>query len=346
MVDSVFPLASVAGDARTFVTDLFTGAWHGDPFSMLIVGIAVLIVLRFAAVRWVYEIAKQTFIFGGLAYGVWLGSAEIGERYSEGWGRGIRYGGLAVVATLFFIMVYMFFLREARAKDAARRRASSAGLALEGRGPMGGTVTVRPGGESMRVGSGPLQHQGLPVHRQATPATVEAPGRPPDAAALRGDPPAETTKVEDVLRKLNVLGTSRDQSLLTVMVLILVAEFGVFTSRTIAAPNATVGMFLFGGFALAAVVYVKTSYAKYWTGVQHFVFATVFAIALSVVMLVYWQGEFCTNAATSLDDCSPDQVAALSWRRALTPSFYFSSDGLIATISGVAFSTLLTKGGK
>ncbi len=326
------PYALAASDATEFFANLVTGAKDGDPLSLLVVGIAVLIVLRFTAVRWVWLLAKQTFIFGGLAYAVHLvsGSALVVEGLGEGAARALRYAGFVVVGGLYLVMVYMFFLRRAHEKDAAGKKAHRDARRVTLHGP---TTT--------RVGAGPLQGQGLAVTQKTQEVEVET-KRP------TGD--AEPSRLEDVLRKINVLSANRDQNLMTVMLLILVAEFGVFSSFTIAAPSATVGMALFGALVVGAVVFVKTSYQDYWKGVRHFAFATVFAMALSVIMLVYWQGTYCDTSAavanaTASSDCAGDPDAALSWAVALDPQFYFRSDGLIAAITGVAFSTLLTKGG-
>lgn len=331
MIPSQGPVAVSADSAKDFFVNLVTGVAHGDLLSIAVVGIVALVILRFAAARWVFTLAKQLLIFGGLGFAVWWSGQEVQQRYGDPLGQLVLYGGFAIVGVLLFAMLYMFFLRRTREQAFQETREP-------------GRIDVGPGGHATRVGAGALQHQGLPVHRQKTGATVHAspataPMTPRPTPAGGAAPVEEHGRVEDLLRKINVLGASKDQNLLTVMVLILVAEFGVFTSRTIAAPDPQVGMVLFAVFAAGAVVFIKTSYKNYLTGIRHFVFATIFAVGLSLVMLVYWQQTYCVGGGECVDP------QALTWSVALNPNFYFQSDGLIAAITAVAFSTLLTKGG-
>lgn len=318
----------VAATAGEFFTNLVTGVKDGDPLALVIVGIVALVILRFVLARWMWTLVKQAVIFGGLAYGVYRASGALTDRGYETIGLTLRYGGFAVLAILLFAMLYMFFLRRAREKDAADRKAGKVSAGETG------------GGTTMRVGGGPLKGQGLPVTHEATKREKSPASAGPD------DSPG---RLEDVLSKVNVLGASKDQNILTVFVLIMVAEFGVFTSKTIPAPNAQIGMVLFGIFLVAAVVFVKTSYKNYWTGVRHFVFATVFALVLAVVMLAYWQAEYCDAdqlaEGETVDECPDHAMEPLTLATATNPNFFFASDGLIAAITGVAFSTLLTKGG-
>ncbi len=331
---SAFPLARFHVETGEFITNIFTNAFEGDLLSLVVLAIVALIILKFVAARWVFTLVKQIMIFGGLAFAVGYGAfgdGGIGDRYGDTAGQVFLVVGGTIVAGLFFIMLYMFFLRRRREKA----------LIAEGMDPeeVRKTVSAKRSQKagrstSMRVGAGSLSGQGMPVHYQRAggskaAAAGAAGGGGSGAAAGTGaaaaPADAEMSRMEETLKKMNVLGATKEQNLLTVSVLILVAQFGVFTSRTVAAPNAGVGMALFAIFVVAAAVFVMTAYENRMKGIVHFVYATIFALVASVVLLVYWQGN--------------------SWTTAVDPGFFFASDALIAAITGVAFSTLLTKGG-
>jgi hypothetical protein len=351
---SALPVASAHITTWEFIRNLFTGAFHGDLLSIVVLAIVALIVLRLIAARWVFVLAKQTMIFGGLAFVVWYGAygeGAIADRWGDTAANAFAVVGGLVVATLFFIMLYIFFLRRGREKAAikagmspeqARQIAYGKGAkALEGKKPT-----------TMRMGAGALAGQGLPVHYQKGKAAPTGGGGSSaggsSSQAAMADP--ETSRLEETLKKMNVLGATKEQNLMTVSVLILVAQFGVFTSRTVSAPNATIGMTLFAIFVVAATVFVMTAYKDKMKGVVHFVYATIFALILAGVLLVYWQQTFlCAdypNAQAISSACTAATTEVpVTWSIALNPRFFFASDGLIAAITGVAFSTLLTKGG-
>lgn len=328
---SALPLAHFHVETGGFIARIFTKAFEGDLLSLVVLAIVALIIIKFVAARWVFTLAKQTMIFGGLAFAVGYGAfgdGGIGDRFGDTAGQVFLVVGGTIVAGLFFVMLYIFFLRRRREKA----------LIAEGMDPEQARKTVaakKSGrGASMRMGAGSLSGQGLPVHYEkagrpkATGAAASGGGGgavPMGGATAATPADMEASRMEETLKKMNVLGATKEQNLLTVSVLILVAQFGVFTSRTVAAPNAGVGMALFGIFVVAAAVFVMTAYENRMKGIVHFVYATIFALVASVVLLVYWQGN--------------------SWAVAVDPGFFFASDALIAAITGVAFSTLLTKGG-
>lgn len=348
------PLAE--GHVGEFFRNIFTGAFDGDLLSIVVLAIVALIILRFIAARWVFVLVKQIMIFGGLGFAVWYGAfgdGGIGDRWGETAGQAFLVVGGAIVTVLFFIMLYMFAVRRKREKalvasgmhpDEARKIAFGKGAkSMEGKKGKKST---------MRVGSGSLQGQGLPVHFQKSSPKAAGAGGGGGSTQGSGQHPEdlEVSRMEETLKRMNVLGATKEQNLLTVSVLILVAQFGVFTSRTVSAPNATVGMTLFGIFVVAAAVFVMTAYEDRMKGIIHFVYATIFALVLSGFLLVYWAQTFeCggyNNAELISDACANGaDNAAVTWATVLQPRFYFASEGLIAMITGVAFSTLLTKGG-
>ncbi|MBW3583205.1 MAG: hypothetical protein KY455_08925 [Euryarchaeota archaeon] len=346
--------ANTVDTAKDFFINIFTGVQDGDIFSLIVVGIGIWILARLLFARWVFTIVNNTMIAGGLGYAVWWGAKWLEtEKGMTTASQVLLIGGGLLVFFLYFAMIYTAILRHQREKNVPDKPAKAKGkVAVTGANPstaFGRKTTVRPGATTTRIGAGPLQHQNIPIHQTKEPATVEfeetgqAPGGAKPTAA-GAEPLHETNRLEDVLGKMNILGKSSDQNIMTVMVLILVAEFGVFTGKTIAAPTAQTGMFLAAIFAVGAIVFVKTSYKDYWRGVRHFVFATLFAVGLSLVMLVYWQTWCDPGVAAAAAECV-EMTGNSRWSTVLNPNYYFASDGLIAAISAVAFSTLLTKGG-
>jgi FtsH-binding integral membrane protein len=343
-------LASVALDAREFFMNLFTGALRGDFLSLVVVASVALVVLRFTVAKWLFTLIKQIVIFGGLAFAVWFGAHAIEARWGPAAGQAVLYVGGTVVLGLFFIMLYMFFLRRAREKEMLAR----------GVDPRVAKRTT-PNRTAMRVGAGPLAGQGVPVHYEKASVMPVAAGAGSGQGMAAGVGYAtaaprpvdhDASRLEETLKKLNILGAAKEQNLVTVAVLILVAQFGVFTSRTISAPNHSVGLVLFSIFIALSVVFVKTAYKNYLKGITHFTFAIIFAFVLSALILVYWQQRFACGDfpqaelidAACMGAAATDEVP-ITWATVVDPRFYFASDGLIAAITGVAFSTLLTKGG-
>ncbi len=347
------PLATAHVGTWDFITNIFTNAFSGDLLAIVVLSILALLILKFIVARWVFTLVKQIVIFGGLAFAVWFGSRAIGVEFGRIAELVVLIVGGAVVTVLFFIMLYMFFLRRGREKAALKAGMSQEEARNYAYGK-GANAMKDSKGTGMRIGAGSLQRQGLPVHYQKSGKATAAGGGGGGSAggASRASAPAdeEESRLEETLKKMNILGATKQQNLLTVSVLILVAQFGVFTSRTVSAPTASVGTVLFAIFLAAATIFVMTAYDDRMKGLVHFVYATIFALALSGLLLVYWVQTFdCSaygNAQAISDACANGaQEATITWGTVLQPRFYFASEGLIAMITGVAFSTLLTKGG-
>ena len=108
-----------------------------------------------------------------------------------------------------------------------------------------------------------------------------------------------------------------DKSLLSVLAFMMVAQFGVFSSKTIAAPNTQIGLSLFIAFSVGAFLFIKQSYKKYTTGVMHLLFTLVIGFALSVFLGSVW------------NEIPIGELISLA---------YFKTESLIALISGMALS--------
>jgi hypothetical protein len=111
-----------------------------------------------------------------------------------------------------------------------------------------------------------------------------------------------------------------DRSLLAVLSYVIIAQFGVFSSRTISAPNPMTGLIFLAVFILGAFIFIKTTYHSYLKGITHLIIASIFGLILSCVLAVYW-AEMPFEAVLSLE--------------------YFSSDALVAFVTGIAISLLM-----
>jgi hypothetical protein len=111
-----------------------------------------------------------------------------------------------------------------------------------------------------------------------------------------------------------------EKSLLSVLAYIIVGEFGVFSSITIAAPNPQVGMGFVGAFLVGALLFLRNTYADYVKGLKHLLVAAVFAVVLSIVLGHYW---------------------ALIPAEKLLSIDYFGTSAAVAVVTGIAVSLLL-----
>ncbi len=86
----------------------------------------------------------------------------------------------------------------------------------------------------------------------------------------------------------NVFAAFHDRSLLAVLSYMVVAEFGVFSGVTVSAPNETVGLIFLGLFLVAALIFIKSTYHNYLTGVKHLFVALAFGAGLSILLGHIW----------------------------------------------------------
>lgn len=112
----------------------------------------------------------------------------------------------------------------------------------------------------------------------------------------------------------------KDRGLGVVVAYLIVAEFGVMSSKTVAAPNAAVGMLFFFSFMLAALFFVRQTYMDYNTGIRHFVAAIVIGGILSFILGALW-GGYSINQLLSTE--------------------YFTTDSMVAFLTGIAVSLFM-----
>jgi len=108
-----------------------------------------------------------------------------------------------------------------------------------------------------------------------------------------------------------------DKSLLSVLTFLVVAEFGVFSSATISAPNVQIGVIMFLIFMIFSFVFIKQSYKDYKKGLTHIVITFVLGVILAVILGHSWAGI-------------PFSI--------LFSMQVFATESLVALISGMALS--------
>ncbi|MFY9801113.1 MAG: hypothetical protein WAK10_07690, partial [Methanoregula sp.] len=123
-----------------------------------------------------------------------------------------------------------------------------------------------------------------------------------------------------VKRKFSLESLKSDKTIGAVIAYIIIAEFGVFSSKTTAAPTIEAGLLFFVGFLLASVVFIRLTYHDYWRGLRHLAAALIIGGALSLILGYFW--------------------GAIPFDHLLSLS-YFTTDALVALITGLALSLFM-----
>ncbi len=106
------------------------------------------------------------------------------------------------------------------------------------------------------------------------------------------------------------------------IVYLIISEFGVFSSKTISAPNPTVGAAIFFIFVFGALIYIM-SLKERTKETERFLITLVAGITIAIILAVSWS--------------SMPLIDVLSLK-------FFSSDALVAVVTGTAISMYM--GGK
>ena len=101
---------------------------------------------------------------------------------------------------------------------------------------------------------------------------------------------------------------------------LIVAEFGVISSKTVAAPDITTGIIFFVVFMVAALFFINQSYNDRNRGIRHFILAFLIGGALSIILGYFWGGYSISE---------------------LLSESYFISDSLVAFVTGIAVSLFM-----
>ncbi|WP_421908352.1 hypothetical protein [Methanolacinia petrolearia] len=109
-----------------------------------------------------------------------------------------------------------------------------------------------------------------------------------------------------------------------VIIYLIIAEFGIFSSKTIAAVSSEMGFYFFIIFMAAGFIFIKLTYHDYLKGLRHFAVVTLLGFILSIILGHFW-GGVPLDTLLSMD--------------------YFGSDALVALITGIALSLFMSSKG-
>jgi hypothetical protein len=126
-----------------------------------------------------------------------------------------------------------------------------------------------------------------------------------------------------VKETLSVSNLKNDRSLGAVLAYLIIAQFGVFSSKTIPAPTFQVGLTFFALFLVAGIFFIHFTYNNYLTGLRHLVLAVIVGTIVSLILGYFWAGI-------------PSETL-------FSPAF-FQTDALVALVTGLALSLFM--GGK
>jgi hypothetical protein len=120
--------------------------------------------------------------------------------------------------------------------------------------------------------------------------------------------------------EISLSALKSDKRIGAVVAYIIIAEFGVFSSKTTHAPNIETGLIFFGGFMLASLIFIRLTYRDYYRGLRHLGAAVLIGGILSLILGYFWGG------------IPLDQLFSLN---------YFATDALVALITGIALSLFM-----
>ncbi|MBN1502897.1 hypothetical protein JW930_05100 [Candidatus Woesearchaeota archaeon] len=135
-----------------------------------------------------------------------------------------------------------------------------------------------------------------------------------ESKAVHPEYESHTTSVKDAFSKHAI---QSDKSLLTVLLYCIVAEFGVFSSRTISAPSVKVGVTFFAIFVVALLIFIKTYYADYKVALTYLSVTFGGGLLLAIILGHFW-GNYPLVDLLSIN--------------------FFKTDSLVALITGISVS--------
>jgi len=157
--------------------------------------------------------------------------------------------------------------------------------------------------------------EGAPDRRE--PVAVGTPEQPGVFENKPGEMATFGAKVRD---EISLSALKNDKRIGAVVAYIIIAEFGVFSSKTTHAPNIETGLIFFGGFMLASLIFIRLTYSDYYRGLRHLGAAVLIGGVLSLILGYFWGG------------IPLDQLFSLN---------YFATDALVALITGIALSLFM-----
>lgn len=222
--------------------------------------------------------------------------------------------GFIAISISLYVALQSFY--EARAEPVAPvpGEAEVPGGAEAARAAPGTYAELKPSEPVPIPATEPLEAP--PAVSAATQIPVTAPPAPVPESAGGG-------KISAMRETLSVSNLKSDKSLGAVLAYLVVAQFGVFSSKTMPAPSFQVGVAFFVLFIIAGLFFIHFTYNNYLTGLRHLGMAIIIGTIIAMVLGYFW------------GNIPLDQLFSLA---------FFQTDALVALVTGLALSLFM--GGK
>jgi len=132
---------------------------------------------------------------------------------------------------------------------------------------------------------------------------------------------AVVKEINELKNIFSIQAIKQDKNLLSVLVYLIIGQFGIFSSPTISPPNSQLGLVFFGLFFLGALLFVKQTYKNFKIGLLHLTVSLIFGVLLSFILGYFW---------------SAIPVSTLFSLK------YFGTNCVVAVITGMAVSLIMT----
>lgn len=264
----------------------------GDPLSIVVIGIIlfVLLVVFFKVTSWVYSVLKRMFLLLVIILSFAFFMHNFGQRMlEEGTTTSILIvGAIGLLMGVLALIVAFYSIADYLRKSKAERMKKMEEAPEE-------ETEIIPPAKASTLGR---------MAQQQSPALARSGIFSKESFSTS----AFTSSLKD------------DRSVLAVLSYVIITEFGVFSSVTIAAPAPFIGMLFAGIFFVGAFVFIKTTYHSYVKGMTHLIIASIFGLILSILLGHFWV-QVPLEMLLSID--------------------YFKSPSLVAFVTGIAVSLFM-----
>jgi hypothetical protein len=137
----------------------------------------------------------------------------------------------------------------------------------------------------------------------------------------RGEKTDIISELKNLKNELSIQMIRQEKNLLAILVYLIIAEFGIFSSPTMAAPTPQIGMVFFGIFMAGALLFIRQTYKNLRLGHLHLIVALIFGLILSLIL-----GHFWVN---------------IPWGTLISLE-YFATNCLVALITGIAVALFMS----
>jgi len=283
--------------AMPFANDLIAKAMAGDITTIALLGIAVIacfviLVLIIELSAWVLSLAKRFFLFLIIAVSTGLFFFSFKDKiFAAEPDIGLVLAGIiGVVSAIVALSISAISIKRQLRKTKEEK--------IEGiKSEMKKIVAEELGARIKEESS-----------KQARPEVTATQAQ------------AQPLLTKQALTPASILASFHDRSLLAVLSYMVVAEFGVISGITVSAPNETVGLVFFALFIVAALIFIKSTYHNYVTGIKHLVVALAVGLILSMVLSHVWLS------------LPLEELLAIT---------YFKTNALVALVTGLAVSLFM-----